>query len=85
MTMPDPGPQQVTTTSSNSKSAQPNPGGYTTVTVVPWTPGKTTPWNSTLAGIAAHFKTTPKALQDANPQITGPASVYPGMNVQVPR
>lgn len=42
-----------------------------------------TPWNSTLSGIAKHYKTSVSKLLKMNPGIKNPDVIYPGQKVRV--
>lgn len=59
--------------------------GYTEVTVVKWTTKPGVPWNSTLSGIADHYKVKGgyQALAKLN-HISNPNLVYPGQKIKVP-
>jgi LysM repeat protein len=60
------------------------PQQYTTVTVAPWNP-VSAPWNSTLWGIASHYKVTGgyQALAQIN-GISNPSLIRPGQQIRVP-
>jgi LysM repeat protein len=60
------------------------PQRYTMVTVAPWTP-VSTPWNSTLWGIASHYKVTGgyQTLAQLN-GISNPSLIRPGQQIEVP-
>jgi LysM repeat protein len=64
---------------STPRASTPNPG-Y--VTVGRYTSSNTA-WNSTLSGIASHYKTTVSALMKLNPQIKNPNLIYTGSKVRV--
>jgi LysM repeat protein len=57
---------------------------YVTVTVAPWNP-VSAPWNSTLWGIATHYKVSGgyQALAQIN-GISNPSLIRPGEQIQVP-
>jgi LysM repeat protein len=60
------------------------PQQYSTVTVVPWNP-VSAPWNSTLWGIASHYKVTGgyQTLAQIN-GISNPSLIRPGQQIKVP-
>jgi LysM repeat protein len=60
------------------------PPQYTTVTVVPWNP-VSNPWNSTLWGIASHYKVAGgyETLAQFN-GISNPALIRPGQQIKIP-
>jgi LysM repeat protein len=60
------------------------PKQYTTVTVAPWNP-VSAPWNSTLWGIASHYKVTGgyQTLAEFN-GISNPSLIRPGQQIKIP-
>jgi LysM repeat protein len=60
------------------------PQQYTTVVVAPWNP-VSTPWNSTLWGIATHYKVAGgyQTLAQIN-DISNPSLIRPGEQIKVP-
>jgi LysM repeat protein len=60
------------------------PRQYTTVTVAPWRPASA-PWNSTLWGIANHYKVAGgyQTLAQFN-GISNPSLIRPGEQIKVP-
>ncbi len=71
---------------THKKAPPPKPGKqqYQTVTVAKWTPGNT-PWNSTLSGIAEHFKVQGGYQELAKLNgIKDPNLIYPGQKIKVP-
>ena len=82
---PNPQPKQTPPPKTVKKSTPVThkSGPAPTVTVAQWTEGST-PWNSTLSGIAAHYKTTVAELLKLNPQIKNPNLIYPGEKITVP-
>jgi LysM repeat protein len=70
---------------AKKKAAAAKAKGATTkqyVTVKRWTKGKT-PWQSTLSGIASHYKTTVTQLLRLNPGIKNKNLIYPGQKIRV--
>lgn len=72
------------TATSTPAAAAPPTGGFTMVTVVPWT-ATNPPWNSTLNGIATHYNVVGgyQKLAQIN-GISNPNVIHPGQQIKVP-
>lgn len=75
-------PKPVTTQPVQVVPPKPKPKTPVYVTVAKYTKSNTA-WNSTLSGIAKHYKTSVDALRKLNPSIKNPNVIYTGQKIRV--